>query len=379
MLFKQSRMIALSTVFAALFSSAAHAQDEIKVGFMPPLTGTEAPESKFQTEVVNLAVKQVNATGGIRGKKLKVVTEDNQSNPQGSLAAYEKLIDQHKVNFVIAGYKSAQLVAMLPKMEKSNVPTFIGGTFPRLTESGRWFFRCRPNDIVSAEVAIRYIKENTNFKKIGIIHDMGAFGVGGANLVEKQAKDHGLNVVKRAGFPIGETNFVGKLDEIKAAGAEAVIAYVANQPDGGNLILEHARIGKPFFFLVSPSAQSKVALNIAKEAADGMHAFVDFTFGERAEDKKFVEDFKAEYKEMPDTQASYMYDAIMMYATAARAVGTDPEKVREYIHKKLKGYKGVMGTYNFTEKGDSLNAMSVIKIDGGNRKLIKVVNLSDKK
>lgn len=369
------RTIAVLSLIAGslLGSSMCRAADEIKVGFMLPMTGNEASEQKTLKNAFDLAVKQVNESGGIGGKKIAPIYIDTKSGPATSMEAYETLIDRDKVFAVVSTIKSAQIVAMVPKMLKSEVPTFIGGTNPRLTTEGKWFFRTRPDDSISAVAMVRFIKDS-KLTKIGIIHDTGAFGSGGANLVEKAAAGEGIKVVKRIGISIGDKNVAPSLKLIKEAGAEALIVYIANFDDAAAVIKAHGEMGKPFLYLGSPSSQSKVALDQTKDASEGNHALVDFVFGQSDVNKKYQTDYKAAYGEDPDSISTYAYDAIKILAKAVQEVGLNSDKVRNYI-LKLKGYQGVQGLYNFTDHGDGLHAVSIVKIVGGKPVLEKVVDV----
>jgi branched-chain amino acid transport system substrate-binding protein len=366
--------LCLIAFVSQILAVSASAAETVKIGFMLPQTGNEASEQKILANAFNLAVKQVNAAGGIKGRKIEPVFADTKSGPQTALEAFDKLIAQSRVAAVVGPFKSAQIVAMIPKAKTAGVPTFIGGTNPRLTAEGRWFFRTRPDDSIAAEAMVRYIKENLKKTKVGIIHDNGAFGVGGANLVEKNAAAAGLKIVKRRGFDFGEKNFAAPLASMKEAGAEVMIVYAANLDESAAIEIEHAKIGKPFIYLGSPSSQSKVTIDQAKDAAEGIMAVVDFVFGSSDADKKYSADYVTEYHEEPDAISTYAYDAVMIFAKAMNAVGNDNEKIRDYI-LALQGYQGIQGKYNFNPQGDGLHAVTIVKVVGGKPQLAKVLAL----
>jgi branched-chain amino acid transport system substrate-binding protein len=357
---------------------AEPSKDTIKIGFMLPLTGLEANEAKLFKPAFDLAVKQINAAGGINGQKVEAVIEDTKSTPQAALIAYEKLIDQSKVSGVVAPMKSAQIIALIPKMLKSGVPTFIGGTNPRLTFDGKWFFRTRPDDSITTMAVVQYIKDSLHFTKIGILHDNGAFGSGGANLIEKNAKAYGLTVVKRLGYNLGEKDFAPAIKALKEAGTEVMVVYFAGFTESATIEKEYAKAGRPFVYLGSPGSQSKVAIEQAKEASEGIYAAVDFVFGQTDVDKKYLADFRAEYKEEPDQIATYAYDGVKILANAMTVVGQDKGKIREHI-LGIKNYQGVQGHYAFTPNGDGLHSVSIVKIVGGKPQLVKVVDVVETK
>ena len=362
-------------ILAARFLTAQMTlADEIKFGFMGPVTGNEAGEMKMLTRAVELAAKQVNSNGGIGGKKIKIITADTKSGPATALEAYEKLLKEEKVAAVIAPWKSAQIVAMVNAMKKGATPTIIGGTNPRLTEDGKWFFRTRPDDNIVAAAMVQYLKNEMKITKIGIVHDNGAFGYTGGNLVEKNAAQSGLQVVKRIGFELGARDFSNAMKSIKDAGAQALIVYAANIGDQAAAEKEWAKIGRPFSYLGSPSSASQTTIEDAAGAAEGVFAVVDFVFGQTPVNQKYADAFRADYHGEPDTIAAYAYDGMMILSNAMNKVGENKDKVREEI-MGLNGYEGVVGKYSFAPKGDGLHSVTIVKIQAGKPKAIKVVNV----
>ena len=349
----------------------AGSSPDIKIGFMVPQTGSESGEAKLLTNAFNLALRQINDGGGINGKKLEVLVLDTKSTPQSAFQAYSKLVDEEKVTAVIAPSKSAELVALIPKMKQAGVPTFIGGTNSRLTSETGWFFRTRPKVSIAVDAMVKFLKEDPKVKKIGIIHDNGAFGMEGAGEFQRLALESGLKVVKRVGFAFGEKNFGPILKGFKDAGADAMIVMVSNPDEAASIQLAHAEMGKPFLYLGSASSQSEVDLAKAKDAAEKAYAAVDFLFGQSPVDAKYSADYKAQYHEDPDPTSTYAYDSVMLLADALRAVGEDPGKIRQHI-LGVKNYRGVQGVFSFTPNGDGLHSVTIIQIQHGQPKLFKV-------
>ena len=146
----------------------------------------------MQIKAIKLAVKQINEAGGVNGKKIDLVIVDNQSTNPGALAALQKAVEQEKVLALVGSVKSTQILAMSDAIKNYGIPTIIGGTNATLTRQGNpWLFRVRPDDSIAASAMVKYIKENTKFTKVGILHDSDAFGTGGADLVEKGARELG--------------------------------------------------------------------------------------------------------------------------------------------------------------------------------------------
>ena len=137
------------------------------------------------------------------------------------------------------------------------------------------------------------------------------------------------------------------------------------------------QLGSPFQFLGSPSAASKDALNLAKEAAEGIWAVVDFVPGVSEENRRFAEAYKKEYNEEPDNISIWTYDGLKILVNVIKKVGEDRDKIRQAI-LATQGYKGVQGNFSFTPNGDGLSEVSIVQIEKGQPKLLKIVNLGKK-
>ena len=369
----------LSVMIVAIFGSGiATAAEEIRIGFTPPVTGIHAAGGSLQVKSINLALKEINASGGVNGKKIDLRIIDNQSTNPGALAALQKAVDQEKVLAMIGCLYSTQVFATSDATKNYGIPTIIGATNVNLTKQGTpWLFRVRPDDSIAAAAMVKYIKEDTKLTKIGLLHDADAFGTGGADLVEKGAMEAGLTVVRREKCATAAKDFTAELLAMKNAGAQILIFY-GHEEATALLQRQMRQIGSPFKFLGSPSAASKDSLNLAKEAAEGIWAVVDFVPGQSEANKRYAAAYKKEYNAEYDSLSIWTYDGLKILASAIKKAGEDRAKIREAI-LATQGYKGVQGTFSFTPNGDGLSEVSIVQIEkGGQQKLLKIVNLGAK-
>jgi branched-chain amino acid transport system substrate-binding protein len=368
----------LSIMVLAVFGSGvAMAAEEIRIGFTPPVTGTHAASGSLQVKAIKLALKEINAAGGVNGKKIDLRIVDNQSTNPGALASLQKAVDQEKVLALIGFLYSTQVFATSDAIKNYGVPTFIGATNANLTKQGNpWLFRVRPDDSIAAGAMVKYIKEDTKFTKIGLLHDADAFGTGGADLVEKSAKEMGLTVVKREKSQTAAKDFTAELLAMKNAGAQILIFY-GHQEATAVIQRQMRQLGSPFKYLGSPSAASKDALNLAKEASEGIWAVADFVPGVSEENKRFGEAYRKEYNEDYDNISLWTYDGLKILVNAIKKAGEDRDKIRQAI-LATQGYKGAQGTFSFTPNGDGLSEVSIVQIEKGKPKLLKIVSLGKK-
>ena len=156
-----------------------------------------------------------------------------------------------------------------------------------------------------------------------------------------------------------------------------MVLYGTNPEDVAIIQRQYRQLGSPFKYIGSPSSQMKDALNLSREAANGLLAVADFVPGQSEANKKYAVDYKKEYNEDYDTTSAWTYDGLNILVAAIKKGGEDRAKIREAI-LATQGYKGVLGTFSFTPNGDGLSEVSVVEIDKGMPKLLKVVNVGAK-
>ena len=372
-----TRLAVLVGMMLALTSSSALAAGtEISIGMNTPVTGANAANGALWTKSVRLAEKQINAAGGVLGKPIKVLVVDDQSTNPGALAAVNKSIEQDKVLALLGPTTSTQILAVSEVIKQAAIPTLVGGSAVAVTRQGNpWLFRVRPDDSIVAQGMIQYIKEEMKLTKVGLLHDADAFGSGGADLVEKHAKESGLTIVKREKYSGADRDFTAQLLALKSAGTEVMVVYATAGPAIAVIQRQYRQIGSPYKFLGSPTSAQENTLNLSKEAAEGLIAMMDNVPGEAL--RKYAADYKKEYNEEMNTFAAFDYDALNILVSAIKKGSEDRTKIREAI-LGTKGYVGVLGTYSFTPNGDSLHTASVVQIENGKPKLLKIVNVEPK-
>ena len=370
-------------VVAAVGSTTATAADEIRIGYTPYLTGTHMRQGINELKAINLALKQINAAGGVKGKKINLIVVDSQSTNPGALAAVRKAVEQEKVLALISFILSGHVLATSDAIKNYSIPTLIGGTHVSLTRQGNpWLFRVRPDDSITALAMVKYIEEDMKLRRIGILHDSSPFAKGGADLVEQGAKERGMTIVRREKYttiPAGEPEkeYTAKLLSLKEAGAEVMVLYASHMIEAAWIQRQYREMGSPFKYLGSPASQMKMTLDRSKEAAEGLLAIADFVPGQSEVNKKYAEAYKKEYNEEYETAAAWVYDALNILVEAIKTAGEDRAKIREAI-LALKGYQGVLGTFSFSPNGDGLHEVSVVQIEQGKPRLLKSVSVKAK-
>src|SRR4249920_3421524 len=171
----------LATLFAAaaLTSGPALAQDAIKIGVTQPLTGAFAASGNYVTECAKLAETAINASGGVLGRKIQLVIEDNKSNPTEAVATAEKLISKDKVPVMLGAWSSSLTLAVMPKLMEYGVPMLVEtSSSGKITTSGNpWIFRISPTSEMEAKAFTGYVK-TLGIRKADFLATNNDFGLG---------------------------------------------------------------------------------------------------------------------------------------------------------------------------------------------------------
>ena len=363
---------------AVAFAGAAFAADTLKLGVVAPLTGPGAESGRFQINGAKLAVEEVNKAGGVLGRQLELVVEDDQTTNPGAVLAFSRLAGDKDIPAFIGSIRSTQVHAMAPDILKVGKPVMIGGTDPQLTHMGNpWLFRFRPNDIYSARVIADYGVNTLKLKKWAIVHSTDAFGTNGMKNLSAALEKLGAKPVLVQGYPNNSQDFTPVALAVKQSGADVMGTYMTFEPDQGIFAKQLKQLGVNIGWVGSPTTATTTALKLAGPALYGSFAVVDFNPGSSPTAKDFATKYEAAYKSTPDIFSSWSYDAVKVLALAINtAKSLDPQAIRKQI-LAVKGFPGAEGTYDFDENGDGLHGYNIVKNNNGTIVFEKRVDFKD--
>src|ERR1700744_5791731 len=218
-----------------VIGSAARAQGAtIKIGMCAPVTGPAAESGGYAIKGGKLALEAINKAGGVMGKQLELVVEDDQTTNPGIVLAFSKLASQPDIVGFLGSIRSTQVHATGPDVIKLGKPVMIGGTDPNLTHMGnQWLFRCRPNDSYSGRVIAEYGVKTIGKKKWAVLHSTDAFGTaGGKALTEALTKRDAAPVLDQ-GYANQSQDFTPVVLAIKQSGADILGSYFTFENDLG--------------------------------------------------------------------------------------------------------------------------------------------------
>ena len=358
--------LALGVAAPAFLRNASAQSATIKIGQVVPITGPAAEAGKYAMAGAKIALDEINKKGGILGKQVEIITEDDQTTNPGAVLAFSKLATNPDIVAFVTSIRSTQVHAMAPDIAKIAKPTMFGGTDPTLTKLGNpWLFRCRPNDTFSGKVIAEFGVKELGLKKWGIVHSTDAFGTNGMKALEASLLALGVTPVAIQGYANQSQDFTPVVLALKQAGIDIISSYFTFENDLGIFARQLRQLGVNAPWVGSPSIVNTTAIKLAGAALNNTYGVADYAEESSPEAKAFADTYRAMMKVAPDNQSSWTFDGMHLLAMAINKAGkTDPDAVRAAM-LSIKGYKGAEGEYKFDANGDGLHGYNVVKNVGG--------------
>jgi branched-chain amino acid transport system substrate-binding protein len=330
--------------------------DTIKIGLMAPLTGSWASEGQDMKQIVELLADEVNAAGGVLGKKVEIVAEDDAGDPRSAALAAQRLVTQD-IAAVIGTYGSSITEAsqnIYDEYELIQVAT--GSTAIRLTEKGlKYFFRTSPRDDEQGKVAAKVLAQK-GYKKIAVLHDNTSYAKGLADETRKLLEAQGTEIVFFEALTPGERDYTAILTKLKGAEPD-VIFFTGYYPEAGMLLRQKMEMKWDVPMIGGDATNNSDLVKIAgKEAAAGFY-FLSPPVPQdldAPEARAFMDAYRKKYDAVPGSVWAVLAgDAFRVLVAAIEKSGsTKTEDMAAYLHESLKDYPGLTGKISFNEKGD---------------------------
>ena len=374
MIYHRVVLAGLMVVLTCLASSA----EPLKIGVVAALAGSGAELGRYKIQGAKLATEEVNKAGGVLGRPIELVIEDNQTTNPGAVLAFSKLAGDKDIPAFIGPPFSTQIHAIAPDIQRLGKPVMIGGTDPQLTHMGNpWLFRFRPNDIYSARVIADYGVKTLGKKKWAIVYSTDAFGTSGMKNLVEDLKGMDVEPALIQGYTNNSQDFTPVVFAVKQSGADVMATYMTVPTDVAIFARQLRQLGVNVAWFGSPSTVATDVLKLAGAALFDSYAASPFNADSSPAAKEFATKYEATYKSAPDYNGAWTYDAVHVLALAIdNAKSLEPQKIREAI-LSVKGYPGVEGTYNFDQNGDGLHSYNIVKNDNGKIVFIKHIDFSE--
>ena len=338
----------------------------IKIGMCVPVTGPAAEQGLWAQNGAKLALAAVNKAGGVLGKQVELVIEDDQTTNPGIVLAFSKLAAQSDIVAFLGSVRSTQVHAMAPDVLKLGKPVMIGGTDPTLTHMGnQWLFRFRPNDSYSGRVIADFGVNTLGKKKWAVVHSTDAFGTAGGKALTAALEKLGAPPVLDQGYANQSQDFTPVVLAVKQSGADVLGSYFTFENDLGIFARQLRQLGVTIPGVGSPTTVNVSAIKLAGPTLYGTYGVADYAEESNDASKAFGKTYREAYKVAPDLQSAWPYDAVTVLSAAINKAGsTDPGKIREAI-LGLKKFPGAEGEYNFDQNGDGLHGYNVVRNEKG--------------
>lgn len=372
---KRLSKIVATLALSALVASGVNADDIIKIGVQAPITGKYANEGQSIDNGVKLVVEQYNAKGGVLGKKIEVVSCDDEGTAQKAAICARKLVNED-VMAVIGSYTSGATEAAQTTYYRSKVLQTSDGTSDSLTKHKYWtFFRNSFQNSAQADYTAAYLVKTRKFKRIAVLSDYSSYATGLADAAVSAIKKEGGNIIYQGKIKSGSQNFTAVLTKIKSLKPD-IIYFSGYYVDGGLLRAQQVQLGIDAVFVGGDSNDNPDFMKLAGKSAKGTilvnFPTPDFLPYDIA--KQFLKDYKAKYKIAPASIWTLMnIDGLraILYAME-ETKSTDTKTISDFLHK-LKDFDGITGPVSFDEIGERVNTkFNVYEVQADNS--YKIIN-----
>ena len=342
-------------------------ENEIRIGEYSSLTGTTATFGQSTHRGLLMAVEEVNNAGGVLGKKINLLTEDDQSKPEEAATAVTKLISRDKVVAVIGEVSSSRSLAAAPICQASRIPMVSNAsTNPEVTRKGDYIFRVCYIDPFQGEIMAKFVLNSLKLKKVAILKDIkNDYSVGLAQFFEETFRPLGGEVVAVQAYSEGDTDFKAQLTALKGAEPEAVI--VPGYYTEAALIVKQAReLNMNMPFVGGDGWDSGKLVEIGGAAMENTFFSTAYT----ADDpdpvvQNFAVKFKAKYNDTPDAFAALGYDAgKILFDAIERAGSTEGARIRDAL-VATKNVRGVTGSITIDSDRNARKPIVIIAVKNG--------------
>ncbi|SYZ72533.1 conserved exported hypothetical protein [Candidatus Zixiibacteriota bacterium] len=344
--------------------------NEILIGEYSSLTGTTATFGQSTHRGVLMAVDEINQDGGVLGKKIKLLTEDDQSKPEEAAMAVTKLISRDGVKAVIGEVSSSRSLAAAPICQANKIPMVSNAsTNPEVTKKGDYIFRVCYIDPFQGEVMAKFVYNSLKLRRVAILKDVkNDYSIGLAQYFEENFKKLGGEIVATQAYSEGDTDFKAQLTALKGSDPEAII--VPGYYTEAALIVKQARdLNMNMPFIGGDGWDSAKLIEIGGAAMNNSY----FSTAYSADDpnpvvQNFVTKYQKLYNESPDAFAVLGYDAArLLFDAIKRAGSVEGDKIRDAL-KATRDFPGVSGYITIDADRNARKPIVIIAIADGKMK-----------
>ncbi|HIU87378.1 MAG TPA: ABC transporter substrate-binding protein [Candidatus Avilachnospira avistercoris] len=330
--------------------SAYDALETVNIGLVASQSGSNKTIGQFVINGVELAIEEINANGGVLGKQLSLVIEDEGENSQSAVNATQKLLARDDISAIMGPTTSSYCLAVSPFVLEHEIPFMAGGSSANIPlEQNPYVWQNRMTDDQSGLIMARACVDVLGIKNPAIIYSTESFGTGLKDQTVAALSEMGVEVDENNiyGFNADERQFQPILTQILNSDVDGLIAACHTNP--ASLIVVQANdVGLELPCIGSNAFSSIVCREAAKELADGWYSITDWTEnGQEGRGKEFAEAYRAKYGEESDLVSVSAYDQVYILANAIETAGSaDPQKINDALGQ-ISDFDGAMSVYTY--------------------------------
>ena len=362
---KHHLLAAALASLAALAAPPAHAQDTIKIANIVEMSGPGTTAGVMFKNGVEMAIKEINAGGGILGKKISYTTEDTQSNPGVAKGLTQKAVD-NDVFAIFGPVYSGSIMVSMAESRRGEVPNFTGGEAASITQQGNpYVFRTAFGQSISFPKVARYLTAKS--KKLAVLYVNNDFGKGGQATIKQLLANSGTQIVTEISTEAGQVDFSAAVIQAKQSGADALFAYT-NEEESARLLRELRKQGWNKPVIGETVLTSAKVVELAGEAANGAVAHVGLTV-EAPQLQAFGKQYQAMFNTGSDHNGVKGYTGVYVLKAAIEKAGKLDRKAAAAAIRNscfsAKQYPGVLMDVCFDDKGDIDRESFITEIRAG--------------
>lgn len=363
------RLTPAAMAFGALaLAGSVHAADSIKIGILQPMTGSNTQYGDQIQAGALTAIETINAQGGVKGKTLEPILIDDGCEPKQAVPAANRVVNAG-AKFAVAHACSGVTVAAVNVYEQEGIVGITpGATSPQVTDTIKphYFFRTIGRDDQQGPYAARYIANTLKPKKVAVLHDKQTYGSGVATQVKDTLTKEGVNVALFEGINVGDSDYSAVITKLKSAGVDLVY-FGGYHPELGLLLRQSREQGLKVQFMGPEATANQDLVAIAGPAIDGLLVTLPADFTKLPGNESIVKAFENAKRDPDGAFQMPAYAAVQILAASIAAVGEDPAKVADYMHKTI--FDTGIGKVEYDAKGDLKNfGFAVYKWDKTGKK-----------
>jgi len=365
-----------SVLFGIALVSLAQ-QPPIQIASIVELSGVGATPGTAFDNGAKLAVKQVNAAGGILGRQIELTSFDDQSNPSLDKGLVKKVADMG-VYVVVGPSQSGLALAVMQETRAAEIPTFIGGEAASITQQGNpYVFRNSFTQATAMPKVARYIKDTLKAKTLAMVWQNNDFGKGGHDEMIKALQAEGIKVVEDISTDPGQVDFTGPVLKVMRANADATFVYLVEE-ESARILKEFRKRGFDKPLVGETSLIGQKVIDLAGDAANGVTGHVGLTADAPIPAmRKFSDEYKRAYGSVPDHNAIKGYLSIHVVKAATEKIGKVDSKA---LAKAMKGISlsaaqtpGLLMDTKYDDKGDLDRESFLVKVTNGKQEILQIL------